>query len=127
MRRGELVGLEVTDIDSDLDVAVMLGKGRRQRQAPSTNGPHSRSTAISAPAFVIAMPSCRICGSRGRAPWDRAASASSGSALRPQAGLGHIHPHQFRHMVAPRDFRLTRGSSGILLQPDDPVPLDKPV
>ena len=34
VRRGECAGLPVTDVDLDQDVAVVLGKGRRQRACP---------------------------------------------------------------------------------------------
>lgn len=34
MRRGECAGLAVDDLDLDQDVAVVLGKGRRQRACP---------------------------------------------------------------------------------------------
>jgi hypothetical protein len=34
MRRGELLGLTVTDIDFDQDVALVLGKGRKARACP---------------------------------------------------------------------------------------------
>jgi len=34
MRRGECAGLAVEDLDFDQDVAVVLGKGRRQRACP---------------------------------------------------------------------------------------------
>ena len=34
MRRGELIGLKVDDIDFEQDVAVVLGKGRRPRAVP---------------------------------------------------------------------------------------------
>ena len=33
-RRGELVGLKLTDVDLDLDVLLVLGKGRRERALP---------------------------------------------------------------------------------------------
>jgi site-specific recombinase XerD len=34
IRRAELIGLGVEDIDLDMDVAVVLGKGRRERSLP---------------------------------------------------------------------------------------------
>jgi site-specific recombinase XerD len=40
-RRGEVAGLRVTDIDFDLDVALVLGKGRRERALP-----FGRTTAV---------------------------------------------------------------------------------
>jgi site-specific recombinase XerC len=33
-RRAELMGLKVTDVDFDLDVLLVLGKGRRERALP---------------------------------------------------------------------------------------------
>src|SRR5260370_30002217 len=34
MRRAELLGLSVEDLDLDQDIAIVLGKGRRQRACP---------------------------------------------------------------------------------------------
>jgi site-specific recombinase XerD len=34
VRRAELLGLKVTDIDFDQDVALVLGKGRKARACP---------------------------------------------------------------------------------------------
>ena len=34
MRRGELAGLRVEDVDFDQEVAIVMGKGRRPRACP---------------------------------------------------------------------------------------------
>jgi integrase len=57
-RRAELMGLTVDDVDFDLEVLLVLGKGRRERALPfGRNG--------SAPA--TRTPGCRGCGWGGRA------------------------------------------------------------
>jgi integrase/recombinase XerC len=34
IRRAELIGLEVEDVDLDMDVAIVLGSGRREQSLP---------------------------------------------------------------------------------------------
>ena len=47
-RRGELADLRLTDLDFDLDVALVLGKGRRERALP-----FGRTTAVALDRFYI--------------------------------------------------------------------------
>jgi site-specific recombinase XerD len=67
-RRAELMGLTVDDVDFDLDVLLVLGKGGRRERAL----PFGRKSAVywiatcgSAPA--TRTPGCRGCGWGGRA------------------------------------------------------------
>jgi site-specific recombinase XerD len=46
-RRGEIAGLRVADLDFDLDVALVLGKGRRERALP-----FGRTTAIALDRYL---------------------------------------------------------------------------
>jgi site-specific recombinase XerD len=46
-RRGEVAGLRVTDIDFDVDVALVLGKGRRERALP-----FGRTTAVALDRYL---------------------------------------------------------------------------
>ncbi len=46
MRRGELAGLRVEDVDLDQEAAVVLGKGRRPRACPFGHKPARSSIAI---------------------------------------------------------------------------------
>jgi integrase len=59
-RRGEVAGLRVVDLDFDLDVALVLGKGRRERALP-----FSRTTAVALDRYlrVRARPPSHGCGS----------------------------------------------------------------
>jgi integrase len=46
-RRGEIAGLQVADLDFDLDVALVLGKGRRERALP-----FGRTTAVALDRYL---------------------------------------------------------------------------
>jgi site-specific recombinase XerD len=46
-RRGEVAGLRVADLDFNLDVALVLGKGRRERALPS-----GRTTAVALDRYL---------------------------------------------------------------------------
>jgi len=100
MRRAELLGLRVGDVDFDQDVALVLGKGAKPRACPFGNrtglalGRYLRLRGGHAFATDEAM----WLGRRGpltptgltQMLWRRAE----------QAGIGKIHPHQFRHTFA---------------------------
>jgi site-specific recombinase XerD len=68
-RRGEVAGLRVVDIDFDLDVALVLGKGRRERALP-----FGRTTAVALDRYLrvrvrhkdAALPGC-VAGAQGSA------------------------------------------------------------
>lgn len=67
MRRAELLGLRVTDIDFDQDVALVMGKGSKGRASPSAARQASPWAGTS--ASVPATPSRprRPCGSARKA------------------------------------------------------------
>lgn len=100
MRRGELTGLRLEDIDFDHDVAMVLGKGRRPRACPFGTKTakaidrylraRARHPAADAPALWLGLKGpmtdngiLQMVRRRGR-----------------QAGLEKLHPHQFRHTYA---------------------------
>jgi site-specific recombinase XerD len=101
LRRAELLGLTVTDIDFDHHVAHVTGKGGRDRAAP-----FGHRTAQALDLYLR----------RGRRAHQHAGLdalwLSPYGALRPggltsildrhgrEAGIGHIHAHQFRHSFA---------------------------
>ena len=65
-RRAELMGLKVSDVDFDLDVLLVLGKGRRERALP-----FGRKSALALDRYLRAVsgtrtPACRGCGSASR-------------------------------------------------------------
>ena len=100
MRRGELVGLTVEDIDFTDNVALVLGKGRRPRACP-----FGRKVRTALDLYLL---------KRDRHPradlpnlWlgHRGALTATGvvQMLRRranEAGIDHLHPHLFRHTFA---------------------------
>jgi len=100
MRLGECAGLKLDDLDMDQDVAIVMGKGRRQRACPFGA---KTSQAID-----------RYLRLRGRRPatggdwlWLGKKGRLSDSGIRQmlerraqEAGIGHVHPHQLRHTFA---------------------------
>jgi site-specific recombinase XerD len=99
-RRGEVAGLRVADLDFDLDVALVLGKGRRERALP-----FGRTTAVALDRYLrvrarhkdAALPWLWL-GIKGRlTAWGLVSMLRRRSR---QAGLPDLHPHQFRHTFA---------------------------
>lgn len=101
MRRGELAGLSLTDIDFEDQVAVVMGKGRRARAVP-----FGTKTALALRKYLRA---------RARHPKAGTADAFFVGKLGPlggpgveqmirrrcrRLGLEDIHPHAFRHGFA---------------------------
>jgi site-specific recombinase XerD len=100
MRRAELAGLRVGDIDFDQDVAHVLGKGRRPRACP-----FGSKTALALDRYVRLRGHHRLThhdalwlGSRG--PMTDSGVAQVIRRRGVEAGLGPIHPHQLRHTFA---------------------------
>jgi site-specific recombinase XerD len=100
MRRAELLGLRVTDLDFDQDVAVVLGKGRRPRACPFGN-----KTGLALSRYL------RLRGGHPFAGGDQLWLGRRGPLTETgltqmlwrrsrQAGIGKVHPHQFRHTFA---------------------------
>jgi site-specific recombinase XerD len=99
-RRAELMGLKVTDVDFDLDVLLVLGKGRRERALPI-----GRKSAVVLDRYL------RVRGRHKDAglPWlwlgkkGRLTEWGLVMMLRrrgQQAGLPGLYPHQLRHTFA---------------------------
>ena len=100
MRRGEMAGLTLDELDFEQDVAYVLGKVRRPRACP-----FGAKTAQALDRYLrerqrhpaAAMPWLWL-GKRGR--------LSDSGILQmirrrgEEAGLGQIHPHQLRHSFA---------------------------
>lgn len=100
MRRGELAGLAVTDVDLEHDVALVLGMGRRPRACP-----FGAKTAQAIDRYLRARakhPQARLdamwLGLRGRLGDSGVAQIMRRRGT--QAGLGPLHPHQLRHTFA---------------------------
>lgn len=103
MHRSELAYLTITNVDLDLNVAYVVGKGRRERACPfgkrtalaldrylRVRGAHPNADA---PALWLGWG-----GHTGPMTDSGVAQVVERRAL--QAGLGKIHPHQFRHSFA---------------------------
>jgi site-specific recombinase XerD len=102
MRLSEIAGLTLDDLDFDADVAHVMGKGRRGRACPFGN-----KTGDALRRYIRA---------RARHPmavrWSEALWLGKKGPLTPSgiaqlldrraddAGIGHIHPHLFRHGFA---------------------------
>ncbi len=101
-RRGEVAGLALADVDLDSDQVRFLGKGRRQRTvvlSPKTAQSleryvraRSRDRFATHPALWLAID--------GRGPMTPNGISQMLKRRGRQAGIGDIHPHQFRHTAA---------------------------
>lgn len=101
MRRAELLGLTVNDLDFDQDVARVLGKGRRPRACP-----FDRKTAVDLDRYLTSRAKHEW-ASRADALWlgERGPLTTTGLTQMlhrrgAAVGIGRIHPHQFRHTFA---------------------------
>lgn len=100
LRAAELCGLQVGDVDFDYGVVTVLGKGRKERSVPfgaKTSEALDRYLRRRRQHRHAETPALWL-GTRGplttwglRAMLDRRCN---------QAGIGHVHPHQFRHTMA---------------------------
>jgi site-specific recombinase XerD len=100
MRRAELSGLQVEDVDFDHNIAIVLGKGRRPRACPFGRKTakaldrylrvRGRHTAASEPWLWL--------GQRGRLTETGVEQAIKRRGR--QAGIDGLHPHLFRHTYA---------------------------
>jgi site-specific recombinase XerD len=114
-RRDEMVGLKLTDVDLDLDVLLVLGKGRRERTLP-----FGRRAGQALDRYLRA---------RGRhryftLPWlwlgqnGRLTDQGLRMMLRrrgAQVGLPGLHPHQLRHTFA-HEWLAQGGTEGDLMR-----------
>jgi site-specific recombinase XerD len=100
MRRAELAGLTLEDLDLDANVAVVLGKGRRPRAVP-----FGARTARALDRYLRAraghphahLPNLWL-GERGPLTPNGMYQVVRDRAAR--AGLEGVHPHLFRHTFA---------------------------
>lgn len=99
-RLSEVAGLAVDDVDFTHDVILVVGKGRRPRACP-----FGRKTALALDRYLrmrarhpAAAERWLWLGRKGRMTPSGVAQMLERRAA--QAGLDHIHPHQFRHTFA---------------------------
>jgi site-specific recombinase XerD len=115
IRRGEIAGLRLEDVDFEHEVLVVLGKGRRPRTVPM-----GRKAAQALDRYV------RTRGKHPEAPspwlWvglkGRLSDSGIAQMLRRrarEAGIGEIHLHLFRHTFA-HTWLADGGSEGDLMR-----------
>jgi Phage integrase family len=99
-RSGEFAGLRLADVDVDLDVLLVLGKGRRERALPS-----GRTAALALDRYLRA----RVRHPQAHLEWlwlgKKGGLTASGLAQMlerrgNQAGLPGLYPHRLRHTFA---------------------------
>jgi site-specific recombinase XerD len=115
MRRGELAGLRVEDVDLDQEAAVVMGKGRRPRACPfghKTGQALDRYLRMRAKRPDAAEPWLWL-GKRGRLTETGVEQAVKRRGR--AAGLPDIHPHQFRHTYA-HQWLAAGGTEGDLMR-----------
>ncbi len=115
MRRGELAGLRVEDVDLDQEAAVVMGKGRRPRACPfghKTGQALDRYMRARAKRSDAAEPWLWL-GKRGRLTETGVEQAVKRRGR--AAGLPDIHPHQFRHTYA-HQWLAAGGTEGDLMR-----------
>jgi site-specific recombinase XerD len=99
-RRDEMAGLKLADVDLELDVLLVLGKGRRERTLPfgrTAGEALDRYLRVRARHKDAELPWLWL-GKRGRlTEWGLVMMLRRRGA---QAGLPGLHPHQFRHTFA---------------------------
>ena len=100
VRRGELAALTTGDIDWDLNLLVVLGKGRRQRGCP-----FGRKVAQALDRYLRVRARHKHAGEDAlwlgrRGPMTDSGISQILDERAGSAGLGRINPHQFRHTFA---------------------------
>ena len=101
MRRAEIAGLDVADVDMDQEVFWVRGKGGKMRAVPFT-----AKTARALDRYLRARRKHKDAkvtaklwlGSKGHLTAEGVRMMLARRAK--LAGLGHVHPHQFRHTAA---------------------------
>jgi site-specific recombinase XerD len=102
LRLAEMAGLLREHVDLDLEVAIVLGKGRRLRSVPfgaKTTTALDRYDRMRRHHEDADLPALWL-GQKG--PLTGSGIAQMLIRRGNQAGLGRIHPHQFRHTMAHR-------------------------
>lgn len=115
MRRAELAGLKVEDLDLEHNTAVVLGKGRRPRVCPFGRRTardldrylreRSKHRDADSPALWLGLAGPMTANGIYQMVRDRAAAA----------GLGEVHVHQLRHSFA-HGWLVNGGTEGDLMR-----------
>jgi len=102
MRRGELLGMACEDVDLDVGVVTVLGKGRRRRQVPvgaKTNRALDRYHHLRAQKAPGQATQAFWLTGRG-CPLQESGVAAMLNRRGVRAGLGRVHAHLMRHAFA---------------------------
>ena len=115
MRRGELAGIKVSDIDWDESVVTVLGKGRRLRTVPFGD-----KTAVALDKYIRLRARHRAASSEKL--WVGQHGPITGNGILQivqkrgeQAGIKGLYPHMLRHGFA-HAWLLKGGTEGDLMQ-----------
>ncbi|SFO52613.1 Site-specific recombinase XerD [Pseudonocardia ammonioxydans] len=102
IRASELAGIELDDLDFELDVVRVMGKGRRGRAAPFgvKTGDALRRYLRSRAQHPHAAVSALWLGVRG--PMTPSGISQMIGRRGTDAGIDGLHPHRFRHTFAHR-------------------------
>lgn len=102
MRLGELTALAVDDLDMDLDVARVVGKGSRPRACPfgaKTGQALDRYLRVRA-RHPRAHTGALWLGEKNKGPMTHSGIAQIVKRRGVEAGIEGLHPHMFRHTFA---------------------------
>jgi site-specific recombinase XerD len=102
MRLSEAAGLQLTDVDLDTDVALVLGKGHRPRACPfgDKTGQGIERYLRERNKHALAKRPDLWLGARGVLTGNGITQMLRRRAK--QASIDHLHPHMFRHTFAHR-------------------------
>lgn len=101
-RRAEVSYLQLDDLDMDTEAILVHGKGRRDRVVPfgsKTAQALSRYLRVRNKHSQAAMPALWL-GSTGQGALTHGGIKAVLVRRSRQAGIGHVHPHMFRHSLA---------------------------
>ncbi|MGH8886406.1 MAG: tyrosine-type recombinase/integrase [Egibacteraceae bacterium] len=117
MRLSELANLAVDDVDLDLGVAMVLGKGRRARSCP-----FGRKTSQALDRYVRARArharradAVLWLGEKSKGPMTANGIAQMIRRRGRLIGISHLHPHQFRHTFG-SEWLAAGGNEGDLMR-----------
>ena len=114
MRLGELVGMTFEDVDLDRAEVSVTGKGNKTRMVALGD-----NTIVSLDRYLRARRRHRLAGLSAvwlglRGPLTNSGVAQIIARRADQAGLGRIHPHQFRHTFAHEWLRAGGGETDLM-------------
>lgn len=116
MRRAELAGLQVADLDWDQDCAVVLGKGRRPRACPfGKRAARALDRYLRARAAYPGAADTAALWLGTQGPMTGSGLAQAVKARAEQAGVEGVRLHLFRHTFA-HDWLRDGGQEGDLMR-----------